>query len=300
MNLERFKVFQTVAKLGSFTGAAEKLYLTQPAISKHIKALEEYYNTPLFDRLANKVVLTPAGETLLAYIDEILSLAEEAKEALEKLQQMTHGNLHIGASTTVGIQFLPHILSTFKSTYPNLKVSVYIDNSKQVVKGILDNSLEVGLVGAVLSHPSLSYLPFRTEKLKLIVSCNHPWAVQEPKTPEELTNALFFLREEGSGMRKVLEEKLLEHGIKLKSVMELSNTEVIIRMVETGMGVAILSEYAIEREVNLRRIKALDLPFLNLKRHFYLVYNRKKAPSPAFKAFVHHINSIPVNRSSGA
>lgn len=291
MNLEKLKVFQTVVQLGSFTGAAEKLYLTQSAISKQIKALEEYYNTPLFDRIGNKTLLTPAGETLLSYVNEILNLAGEARGALRELQDLHRGTLHISTSMTVGVHLLPRVLNSFRESFPNIDVTVDITNSVHAVESVLSGTAEIGLVGAIIDRHNLNYLPFYTEHLKLIVGYNHPWAKKLPETPDELANQHFLLREKGSGMRKMLEDRLLEYGVKLKSKMELGSTEVIIRFVETGIGVSIVSEHAVSREVELGLIKALNLPFLDLKRYFYMVYNKEKSPTAAFKAFVHHMEN---------
>lgn len=289
MNLDRLRIFQTVAKLGSFTGAAESLYMTQPAISKHIKALEEYYSAPLFLRTGNKVVLTPAGEKLLEFVDEILNLADRARTAMGEITTSARGTLQVGASMTVGVYFLPHILRQFRETFPDINVSVKIENSGLVVNEIAEGKLDMGLVGALVHSPKLVYLPFCSEELKLIVGIDHPWASDPPRTVEEIPKQLFLLRERGSGMRRVLEHRFKKHGLSLNTVMELSNTEMIIRLVETGMGVSIVSEYAVAREVRLGMIKALDLPFLDLKRYFYLVYNKERTPSDALKAIIYHM-----------
>lgn len=289
MNLERLKIFQKVAELGSFTGAAESLYMTQPSISKHIKALEEFYHTPLFVRTGHGISLTPAGDKLLVYVNEIVSLSEEAQNALQEIKEITSETLHIGTSMTVGVYFLPDILSSFKKEFPNINVSVIVKNSKKVSEEIAAGTVDLGLVGALMSNPPLAYLPFCAERLKLIVGCNHPWAQAPPQSPGEITKQLFLLREKGSGMRHMLEKKLEEYSLNLETVMELSNTEMIIRLVETGMGVSIVSEYAVAREVKLGTIKALDLPFMEIKRFFYMVYSREIPPSPALKAFVHFI-----------
>lgn len=289
MNLDRFKIFRTVAQMGSFTGAAESLFITQPAISKHIKALEEYYSTPLFSRTGNKVKLTPAGEKLLDFVNEILALAERARGAVGETNEVIQGILQVGASMTVGVYFIPHILCQFREKFPNINVAVKIGNSGLVVNEIIKGSLDLGMVGAVIHSPNLVYLPFCSENLKLIIGTNHPWVDSPPNSVEEISRQLFLLRERGSGMRRVLEERFAKHDLQLKSVVEMGNTEMIIRLVETGMGVSIVSEYAVAREVRLDLIKALDLPFLDLKRYFYLVYNKDKMPTPALKAIIYHM-----------
>ncbi|MFZ5650359.1 MAG: selenium metabolism-associated LysR family transcriptional regulator [Bacillota bacterium] len=287
MNLERLKVFQKVAEMGSFTGAAERLYMTQPSISKHIKALEEYYHTPLFVRTGHGITLTPAGDKLLQYVNEIISLSEQAQTALKDIKEIASETLHIGASMTVGVYFLPGILPVFKEEFPNINVSVNVKNTGKVLEDTLSGSIDLGLVGAMVNNPTLVYLPFCSERLKLIVGANHPWSESPPTDPGDIARQLFLLREKGSGMRQMLEKKLSEYDLNLETVMELSNTEMIIRLVETGMGVSIVSEYAVAREVKLGTIKALDLPFMDIKRYFYMAYNREITPSPALKAFVH-------------
>lgn len=289
MNLDRLKVFQTVAQLGSFTGAAESLYITQPAVSKHIKSLEEYYSAPLFRRTGSGVVLTPAGQRLLEFVNEILNLADKARTVIGRMDESAGGTLRVGASMTVGVYFLPHILHQFRDQFPAVNATVKIENSSLVVNELADGTLDLGLVGAVVHSPKLVYLPFCSERLKLIVGANHPWAANPPQTPEEVPKQLFLLREKGSGMRRVLEDRFTKYGLNLQTIMEMSNTEMIIRLVETGMGVSVVSEYAVAREVRLGMIKALDLPFLDLKRYFYLVYNKDKTPTKALKAIIYYL-----------
>jgi len=289
MNLERLKVFQKVAELGSFTGAAEALYLTQPSISKHIKAMEEYYHAPLFIRTGHRITITPAGDKLLQYVNEIINLSEEARAALETIRETTSVTLRIGTSMTVGVYFLPGILSGFKKEFPNIKVSMNVNNSTRVSESVMAGTIDLGLVGAMSSSPMLVYLPFCSENLILIVGANHQWAQSPPCSPRDMEGQLFLLREKGSGMRQILDNMFSECGFNPEKVMELSNTEMIIRLVETGMGVSIVSEYAVAREIKLGTIKALDLPIFKIKRYFYTVYNREIPPSPAFKAFVHYM-----------
>lgn len=292
MNIDRLRVFQKVAKLGSFTGAAESLFLSQPSISKHIKALEEYYHTPLFSRIGHRITLTPAGEKLLSYVNEILNLSEEARTALSEIREIASETLHIGASMTVGVYFMPAILSGFKNDFPNINVSINVLNSEKVSEELLAGTFDLGLVGANINNPTLIFLPFCSEHLKLIVGSGHPWTHTPPESPDGITKQLFLLREKGSGMRRMLEEKLSQFNLQLEAVMELSNTEMIIRLVETGMGASIVSEYAVSREVNMGSIKTVDLPFMDIKRYFYMVYNREIPPSPALKAFIHHIEKL--------
>ncbi|MBC7104387.1 MAG: LysR family transcriptional regulator, partial [Firmicutes bacterium] len=260
--------------------------LTQPAVSKQMKALEDHLGVHLFVRCGHGVALTPAGQRLLEYATKITRLAEEAAMAVEEFRTSARGHLRIGTSMTVGSYLLPRILSEYCARHPGYRVSVAIANSEGVLDRITAGTVDVGLVGIKVRRPNLVALPFWRDELKLIVGPQHPWATSPPATAASLAGQLFILREKGSGMRKVFDEWLTATGTELGPVMEIANTEAILRLVEIGMGVSVLSDFAIARSVALGTVKALSLPFLSIERDFYLVHGAHEKPREPLKSFV--------------
>lgn len=291
MDFNKLKIFVTVAKLGSFTAASERLFLTQPAVSRQVKALEEYFNISLFIRNCNNVILTPAGRQLFIYATKILSLAEDARTSLEEILDKPSGCLNLGASYTVATYILPEILTSFKEEYPNCKVSVSIFNSKKVLEQLLEGMVELGLTGVNPSQSNIVCQPFWTERIKLITAPNHPWVKEPPTSPQALTEQLFILWENGSGLRKTVDICLANDGIQLDKMMELSCNESIIRMVEANLGVSLLNEMTISRDIELGLLKSLNLPFLDIKHNFYLVYRKEHRYSVILKIFISHLLS---------
>jgi DNA-binding transcriptional LysR family regulator len=284
LNIERLKVFKTVAELKSFTRAAEELFMTQPAISKNIKLVEKFYGVILFNRIGNQIVLTEAGNKLLVFANDILRIAEEAKVALQE-DNTSEDNIVLGAGSTVGVYILPQLLEKFVRIYPKIQFTLEISNAKQIVDKFMEGSIDVGVVGALAHKTNLSYFPFLSEKLQLIVSNNHQWSKREHVTVPELKKQTFFLREKGSGQRFLIEERLNKAGIVLKNITELPNNEAIFKLVESGLGVSIISENVIAEELRLNRVSIVKIKDVDLKHDMYVLYRDEKSSKP-YKKFI--------------
>lgn len=291
MNIERLNVFKKVAELKSFTKAAEELYMTQPAISKNIKLVEKFYGVNLFNRNGNHIELTEAGSKLLNYANDILKLAEEAKDVLKENNSYLEEKIVLGVGSTVGVYILPEILKQFIKMNPTIHFTLDVSNAKKVIEKYMDDQIDVGIVGAIVLHSDLNYQPFITEHLRLIVSRHHTWAERHKIKASMLKNEPFFLREKGSGLRYLIEERLQEAGIELENVTELPNNEAIVKLVEAGLGVSIVSENAIARDIKTKNIKTIEIEGVNLKHHYYLLYQDKKLRSKALKRFLDFLNS---------
>lgn len=289
VNLNQLKVFHAVARLQSFTRAAQALYLTQPGISKHIKDLEEYYGTRLFDRIGKKVVLTQAGELLFSHAEDIFRRVERAREEIDDLKGIRSGELRIGASVTIGIYFLPGILEKFKKMYPGTRVTLDIDLNRQVIRQVLDNSSDIGLLGAPATDDRLIIRPFHKDSLVVIAPGNKAWAKKDSISIDDLPGQTLILSRRGSGTRTIIEERLKAAGVMLKDTMEFGNTEAIKKAVEAELGISIVSQSTVAREVQLGVIKSLPLNGINLERDFYLVYRKDKYISNLIKAFLEFV-----------
>ncbi|WP_031513564.1 selenium metabolism-associated LysR family transcriptional regulator [Desulfofalx alkaliphila] len=289
MNIERLRVFKKVAELKSFTRAAEELFMTQPAISKNIKLVEKFYGVNLFIRMGNQIELTDAGKKLLQFANDILELADEAKETLTDNKSQAEEKIVLGAGSTVGVYLLPQLLEQFVRRYPNIDFTIEISNAKQVLDKVTEGSIEVGVVGAIVRRPNLEYVPLMSEKLQLIVSNQHPWARQGKVAAKKLCQQPFFLREKGSGLRYLVEERLHKAGIQLEHVTELPNNEAILRLVEAGLGVSIMSENVIAQDLELNRVQTVQIEGMQLDHNFYMIY-RKENVSGSLKKFIRFIN----------
>ena len=289
MNLNQLRVFHVAAKAQSFTRAADALFLTQPGISKHIKELEEYYDTHLFDRLGKKVVLTQAGEILYAKAETIFNLIDQVKVEIDELRGLNRGVLNIGASVTIGNYMLPEVLGRFRSRYPNIDVRLDIALNQQIAEMVLGNSLDFGFLGAPVSDDRLKLEPFFKDELVLIVPSNHEWATHDTIEPHELLGCPFISSRQGSGTRAVIEEQLGRIGITLKKTIEFGNTEAVKKAVEAGLGISIVSKVAIRREEHLGVIKVLGISGVDFRRTFYFTYRKDKYLSNLDKAFLQFI-----------
>ncbi len=289
MNLNQLKVFHVAAKTQSFTRAAEALFLTQPGISKHIKELEEYYGTRLFDRLGKKVVLTQAGEILYAKTEIIFNMIDQLKVEIDELQGMNRGTLNIGASITIGVYLLPEILGRFRSLYPNIDVRLDIILNQQVVEMVINNTIDFGFLGAPVIDDRLRWDPFSQDELVLIVPANHEWVQRDTIEPHELLGCPLISSRQGSGTRAIIEERFGRMGIALKNMMEFGNTEAVKKAVEAGLGVSIVSKVAIAREEHLGVIRTLHISGIDLHRIFYVTYRKDKYLSNLDKTFLQFI-----------
>jgi len=286
--LNQLKIFHVAAKEESFTRAAAALFLTQPGISKHLKDLEEYYGTRLFDRLGKKVALTQAGEILFAKTETIFNMIEQLKVEIDELQGLQGGFLKIGASMTIGVYVLPPVLGRFREIYPQVDISLDVAVNRQVEEHILNNAIDIGFLGAPAADARLVTGPFLTDELVVIVPTGHEWTRRDVVPPHELIGQNFVMAKEGSGTRRIIEARLAEQGVTLKKTIEFGHTEAVKKAVESGLGVGILSKLAIVREEHLGLIKSLRLEGVDLTRTFFFAYRRDKYLSRVTKTFLQY------------
>lgn len=289
MELNQLKVFYAVVENKSFSKASEALFLSQPTVSFQISSLEQELGTRLLDRQGREVTITRSGEVLYRYACKILQLSDEARQAIEQLKGLIKGELAVGASTIPGEYILPGLLAEFKGRYPGIDINLVIGDTKGIIKKIIDNEVELGVVGTREKSDKLVFDSFTTEKLVLIAPVNCNWFKHKEVTVEELKKAPFVLREKGSGTRATIKQKLHDAGAKEEDfniVMRLGSTAAVKRAVESGAGVSLISEKAIENEIKLGSIKKIPVKDLELDREFFIVYKRQRSHSPAIKAFL--------------
>ena len=274
----RLQVFHTVARLLSFTKAAESLHMTQPAVTFQVRQLEEYFNTRLFDRTHNRISLTEAGQRVYEYADRIFALYAEMENSVRDLTGEVSGVLLLGASTTIAEYMLPALLGDFKSKYPEVSIRLQVANTDGIVSMVENNIIDLGVVEAPVSNKNLVVENCRMDKMVLIVPPGHELANNKSVPIEELTRHPYICREEGSGTREVMLEAVTSAGCNpqdLNIVMELGSPEAVKGAVEAGMGISILSKATIEKELKLGSLIAIDLE-TPLERPFSFVHQKQK------------------------
>jgi len=274
----RLQVFHTVARLLSFTKAAESLHMTQPAVTFQVRQLEEQFNTRLFDRTHNRISLTEAGELVFQYADRIFDLYAKMDNEVRELTGEVSGVLILGASTTIAEYMLPSLLGDFKAEYPDVTVQLKVANSDGIVSMVENNVIDLGVVEAPVANRNLAVEECRMDQLVLIVPPSHPLAAERKVDAKQILPYPFICREEGSGTREVVGDFLNKGGINpndVNFIMELGSPEAIKGAVEAGMGVSILSRATLQKELLLGTLKAIVLEPA-LERPFSFVHQKQK------------------------
>lgn len=278
MSDRRLQVFHTVARLLSFTKAAEALHMTQPAVTFQVRQLEEYFNTRLFDRTHNKITLTDAGKNVFEYSDRIFELYGELENSIREMTGDISGALTIGASTTIAEYMLPALLGNFKAKYPEVNIHLKVSNTDGIVSMVESNVIDLGVVEAPANNKNLVVEVCRMDQLVAIVPPEHELAKLKTVTLQELISFPFICREEGSGTREVINNYMHKlHGDEhhLNINLELGSPEAVKGAVEAGMGISILSRATINKELALGSLVAIQLSPV-LDRPFSFVHQKQK------------------------
>src|SRR2546425_625297 len=251
MDLRRLEVFAKVAELGSFSRAAEALFLTQPTISEHVRALEEELGVQLLDRLGRGATPTPAGQLVLGYALRVLALAREARQALDQFLGRMSGQLVVGGSTIPGEYVLPALIGQFKAKYPDISISLLIGSSRDVSEWVEHGRVEIGVVGADPESRTLRSRALMADEMVIVVPADHPWAARKSVALDDLTREPLILRERGSGSRAAFERALASADLDLSAfrvVGELGSTQAVKQAVRAGVGISVISRRAVEDE----------------------------------------------------
>lgn len=274
----RLQVFHTVARLLSFTKAAESLHMTQPAVTFQVRQLEDYFNTRLFDRTHNRISLTEAGAHVYEYAARIFELYGEMENSVRAMTGEISGSLTIGASTTIAEYMLPALLGDFKVKYPEVNIHLKVSNTEGIVSMVENNTIDLGVVEAPVANKNLVVEICKADQLVAIVPPNHPEAKRSSLGYADLVKYPFICREEGSGTREVINEYLSQvkdAASDLKISMELGSPEAVKGAVEAGMGISVVSRATIQKELKLGTLVAINLDPV-LERPFSFVHQKQK------------------------
>jgi DNA-binding transcriptional LysR family regulator len=287
----RLKVFQSVAQNLSFTKASNELFVTQPAITKHIKELESEFEVKLFDRIGNKIFLTEAGSILLSYADHIVSLHNEAKFEISQLKGNLEGNIRLGASTTIAQYVIPSALAKFNERFPEIKLSLINGNTERIEQRLLKNEIDIGIVEGKPTNSDIRYSTFLNDELLVFAAAQN---IIIPKTVsnEEFIKLPLVLRERGSGTLEIIEKGLQQYKISpkhLNVLMFLGSTEAIKSFVKTGNGVGIVSRFALEQELSNNIFRLINTPSIKFHRQFYFISPKGPEPVGLAKLFLNFV-----------
>lgn len=300
MDFKQLETFVTIAKLKSFSKAAEQLYLTQPTISNHIQNLEKELKTILINRGNKEISLTKAGKILYKHAMEILNKRENALFSLNEFMGKIEGILEISASTIPEQYFLPPLLFEFNRSYPEVQYILKKYDTRQIINKIIDGEIDFGIVGAKKNHHQLEYIEIMDDNIILVVPNNDYFKEIDTLEIKDLYNLSLIFREEGSGTRKILEAALLEHNIYLENlniVAFIENTQTIKEFIRNGIGVTFISEKAVESELTNKHIKKVNIQGLHIRRKFYFVYHKSRALSPLAQTFKNYVlNTISISK----
>jgi len=276
----RLEVFYTVAKRLSFTKAASELFITQPAVTKHIRELEEQYKTKLFERNGNKIRLSAAGELLLYHAEALFTIYRRIDFDLHTLTQRSQGLLRMGASTTIAQYVIAPILAGFREKFTDIQLSLINGNTEQIEKALLAREIELGFIEGRSKNQEISYQEFIKDEIVLVCGKDHPWAKKTSIKTASLKEIRFVLREQGSGTLEVIDYALKSSGLSIADLnveIHLGNAETIKAYLLNTNCMAFLSVHAVSKELQNGDLRIIDVEDLTIERLFYMVHLQGKA-----------------------
>ena len=300
----RFTVFRVVAHHLNFSRAAEELSLSQPAVTQQIKALEEEYGVPLFDRSGGRITLTPAGNALLPFANRLKAISDEAYEAVISTGSHPAGHLALGASQTIGQYLLPQLVAAFLRENPRISITAKSGNTDEMLAALTAGRVQLALVEGPGLRKDVHVEPYMEDHMVLVVPASHEWADHEIEI-NQLKHEHLLMREFGSGSRRVVETALSKAGLKkkdLKTTMELDSTEALLSAVEAGLGVTFVSRWAVRNQLALGTLRLAHIKKLRLSRMFSIAYPLGPEPggnAGAFRRFMLHRSAELLPRVTG-
>ncbi len=298
MDLIKIKAFYIIARTGSFSKAAEELYLTQPAISAQIKDLEKIYGVKLFERIGHRVELTEEGRALLPYAERIVNSLDESRRVVRQAANSRIKYLRIGASLLPGMYLLPEIVHGYKKKYPEISIFVRVGYATQISKMVRESEMDVGIVGGYGKHAYVSRKNGLKEevichdKMVLVVGNDHPLKMCDVVALEDLKDEGFVLSPESALTRRFIRDQFHRFNIPLKVTYEFGNIEIIKRFVEKNLGVSILPYSTVKKEEKNGRLHSIEISGLDFNRNILLVYREKRVSSEILRGFLDFVRAL--------
>ena len=299
MDYDQLVSFLEVAKLQSFSLAAEKIFRTQPAISAQVRLLEQACGEKLFDRSGKKVLLTPAGEILRRYAQQMLDLQRVALQAVAELNRTPRGKLYIGANEATCLYVLPKTFARFKQLYPLVQISIYRNFSHKIVQKVHEGAVDLGIVTLPQTAENMEVIPVFRDEVQAVVPKDHPLGKKRSVTVEEMS--LYPLILPKTGHTRVMLDKLLRpYRDRVQISMELASVETIKKFVGAGLGISVLSRTYAQAEVAAGLLKLIPLEGQRLYRELGLIYRRDRHHSRPAKVFIDMVRESTKASNSGS
>jgi DNA-binding transcriptional LysR family regulator len=285
VNFTHLLAFFEVARAGSVSGGAERLRVSQPAVTREIRELEERLGLTLFDRLPRGVALTEAGALLFDYAERIFALSGAAQAELKELAGLSAGHLNIGASATVGAYLVPDMIARFNVSHPKVGIDLAVTNTDHVEQSLRDHTVSLGFVEGPYDDSAVHTHPIGADEIVAVAARGHPRAGQR-LSASDLATRVVILREPGSGTRAVVEEAYARIGLRIEPLMSISDTVAIKRMLLAQNAIAYVSSLSVKDEVGRGDLCVLEVRDLRIQRPLNMVWLKGRTLSPSTQAFV--------------
>lgn len=291
MNIRYLRIFKMVCEEESITKAAEKLFITQPAVSNAISELESDLDVCLFDRISRKIYLNETGKLFLAKVIKLLDLYDNLEQNVKELED--NATIKIGSSITIANFILPKVIVNFEAIYKNTPTKVTIGNAGKIEEMLYNNEIDLGLIEGVIYNEELIKIPFSSYRLAIICSPKHKLAIEEPVVINNLIQERLLLREKGSAIRDVFDSALLLHNLRANPDWISINSQALIHAVKHNLGISVLPKILVEEEIErgeLFEIKVNDFELVNTN---HIVFHKDKFQTNSFKTLIEIIkNSV--------
>jgi DNA-binding transcriptional LysR family regulator len=285
VNIRHLQVFASVARHMSFSLAADELLMSQPAVSQQVRALEHDLDTKLFEWTGQRLLLTDAGEAIRSDVEAILARTAELDRALAELRGPQRGHLALGANTTGGMYVLPAIARSFGERYPDAELTLQIESTSRIVDRVMQNFIDIAIVTGPLSDERLTIVDLYLDELQLIASPAHEFAERSSVTPEDVAAARWVQYTGESRTRLLVQQAFEQHGLKLTPASQLTTTEAVKKAVEANLGVAMVSRFAVARELTLGELISVPIDGLTIIRPIHALHRKEKRLTPVALRF---------------
>lgn len=286
MNLNQLKIFYLAAKKRNLSVAAAELFITQPAVTKGIQRLQEYYDMKFVDHIGKKLVLTDAGEVLYEIAEKIFELESKAEESIRDFQERKRGRIRILSSESFGDYYLPRIIIPFSKAYPLVRITMNILPTEQVIENTAALNNDLGFISYPVEHKKLLVKEVLEDQLVIITPPDHPLGRYPTLEPSNLEDQLLIMHETGSAPRQALENYIRKNDLSVSIHLELSSNRAIKRAVEDGIGIALISRKVANEEIRNKRLRAIPLSDRSMTRKFYMVHHQDKYLSESLQNFI--------------
>jgi len=285
MDFDQLETFLEVARLSSFSRAAEKRFRTQPAISSQIRSLEEEVGARLLDRSGGKVSITASGKLFLKFAEDILEARKTMLTAVAETERVPKGEIVVGANEGTCLHILPEVFAEFKKQYPDVNISITRSDYAKILESVIDNSVDFGVVSLPVNDPRLTVVLIHRDELVIIVPPKHPLAKLKSATIAEAANFPLIVPK-GGHTRDALENLFYDHKLKPRYTMELDSSELLKRFVAADAGVGFIARSNVLEDVRANALVAIPISDATIRRDLALVFRKDKALSRAALAFI--------------